>query len=260
MNEWERGNDRQFVPGHVHGYPPGYSPEAQMNLPKKRKWLAGLLAFFIPGTGHLYLGQMAKGISIMFLTSLNISAIVFAGMSFDEPLIIVLLALLLPIIYFYNLFDAIQSADVVNQRLRYPVWQPPAFAPQQHYPVPHPPAASAVHPGYEAPSGQPDSSVANASAQAGSGVGEQGTAGPDPSAFDRMPPPAQGPAGMPRQLNATGVMVLAAIVIVLVLVTGMGWSGWVFRSSGSMAGAVLLIGAGIGLWLWEMRGDRDRKR
>jgi len=257
MNEWERGNDRQFMPGYAQGYPNGYPQDTQMNMPRKKKWLAGLLAFFIPGIGHFYLGQMAKGIAIMLLISFDICAIVFATTQIQQPLIIVLLSLLLPIMYFYNLFDAVQSTDVVNQRLRYPAWQPPMFVPRQDYAAPHAPAAPSAGPGFGEHPVQPDSPIYS-SAHAAAGAQEQ--AGPGPNAIGPMSSSPQRPAGMPRQVNATGVMVLAAVVIALVLVTGMGWSGWVFRSSGSMAGAVLLIGAGIGLWLWEMRGDRARKR
>ncbi|WP_080834507.1 hypothetical protein [Cohnella massiliensis] len=84
---------------------------------KKRKWLAGLLAMFVPGIGHMYLGLMQKGVAIMMLLALNICGIVFVSMEFgDNVLSIVLLSLLIPIIYFYNLFDALQSAEMVNDR------------------------------------------------------------------------------------------------------------------------------------------------
>ncbi len=257
MNEWERGNDRQFMSGYAQGYPAGYPQDAQMKMPKKKKWLAGLLAFFVPGIGHLYLGLMTRGIVIMLLIAFDICAIVFANDQIRQPLFVLLLSLMLAIMYFYSLFDAVQSADAVNQRMRYPAWQPPMFVPRQDYAEPHPPAMSPADPGYGERPARPDSPI-YASAHAAAGA--QGQPVPDPNAIGSMSAPSQGPAGMPRQVNATGIMVLAAVVVALVLVTGMGWSGWVFRSSGSMAGAVLLIGAGIGLWLWEMRGDRARKR
>jgi len=230
MNDWDRGNDRNFAPGYgsVHpaaGYPAGYPQDMQTGFPKKKKWLAGLLAFFVPGLGHFYLGQMIKGITVMLLIAFDIGAIVFAATQIQEALIIVLLSLMLPILYFYSLFDAVQSTDVVNHRRRYPDWQAQMFAPRPEYaPAPDAP---------QHPNGMP-SSV--------------------PPGLEPEPP-----QGLPRQVNATGVMVLAAVVIVLILVMGMGWSGWVFRSSGSMAGAFVLICAGIGLWIWELRGDRGRK-
>ena len=259
MNEWERGNDRQFAPGYTQGYPAGYPQDAQANLPKKKKWLAGLLAFFIPGTGHLYLGLMTRGIVMMLLMAFDICAITFAAEQIRQPLVVLLLSLMLAIMYFYSLFDAVQSADVVNQRLlRYPAWPPSAFAHPHNYAAPYPPAAPSPAPGYgEGPSSQADPS-AYTSAHAAAGAQESVQSASNIAGS--MPAPPQRPANLPRQVNATGIMVMAAVAIVLVLVTGMGWSGWVFRSSGSMAGAVLLIGAGVGLWIWEMRGDRARKR
>lgn len=95
---------------------------------KKKKWIAGLLAFLIPGTGHFYLGQMAKGIAVMLLMVFDICAIVVAATRLNDVMLIVLLSLLLPIIYFYSLFDAIQSTDTVNDRLHYASWAGPGSA------------------------------------------------------------------------------------------------------------------------------------
>ena len=85
--------------------------------PRKSKIIAGLLAFIIPGTGHFYLGLMEKGLLMMLLVIFDIVGITyFAVSSFSIPLI-VLLSLVLPVIYFYNIFDALQSTDIVNARL-----------------------------------------------------------------------------------------------------------------------------------------------
>jgi len=212
-------------------------------LPMKKKWISGLLAFFVPGIGHFYLGQMAKGIAIMLLIAFDICAIVFAVTEIRQPLIIVLLSLLLPIMYFYSLFDAIQSTDAVNQRRRHPDWQPPMFAPPPYY----------------APAYPQQTSSAQASIPS-SMYREQRPAQPSaPNPADPAPELPQR-AALSGPVNATGVMVLVAVVMVLVLATGVGWSGWMFRSTGSMAGAVVLIGAGIGLWIWERRSDRFGKR
>ncbi|MBU7316421.1 hypothetical protein [Paenibacillus oleatilyticus] len=83
--------------------------------PHKSKWLAGLLSFFIPGTGQLYLGLMQRGLGIMLLFIMNIVAIVYfaTGGSENIPLI-VLFSLLMPVTYFYNIFDALQQTDRVN--------------------------------------------------------------------------------------------------------------------------------------------------
>lgn len=83
--------------------------------PRKSKWTAGLLSFFVPGTGQLYLGLMQRGIGIMLLLALNIVAVVFTSIhaATNIPLL-VLFSLMIPVIYFYNIFDALQQADRMN--------------------------------------------------------------------------------------------------------------------------------------------------
>ncbi|MEK3697072.1 DUF4097 family beta strand repeat-containing protein [Paenibacillus sp. FSL R10-2199] len=96
-----------------------YIPPRQKRRPRKRKFIAGLLAAVIPGTGHLYLGLLRKGISFIFLILLDIVALLYfssIGMQINVPLLI-LLALLIPALYFYNVFDVLQSADRI---LRFP--------------------------------------------------------------------------------------------------------------------------------------------
>lgn len=86
---------------------------------RKRKFIAGLLAALIPGTGHLYFGLLRKGITFIFLILLDISALLYfssIGMQINVPLLI-LLALIIPAIYFYNVYDVLQSAD---RLLRFP--------------------------------------------------------------------------------------------------------------------------------------------
>ncbi|CAM3966603.1 hypothetical protein COLU111180_16965 [Cohnella lubricantis] len=90
---------------------------------KKRKWVSALLSLLFPGTGHMYLGLMAKGIAIMLLLSLNICAIVYFAIEYgngsgsgSSVLVIVLVSLLVPIQYFYSLFDALQQTEAVNDR------------------------------------------------------------------------------------------------------------------------------------------------
>lgn len=118
------------------GYGPSPAYTGHVKINRKRKWAAGLLAFLIPGLGHMYLGLMVKAITLMMLVGLNITAIVYVSIE-GNTLSIVLVCLLLPILYFYNLFDAIQSTDVVNdERERrasnvHPSWgnaQQPPFA------------------------------------------------------------------------------------------------------------------------------------
>jgi hypothetical protein len=84
---------------------------------RKSKVLAGLLAFFVPGTGHFYLGLMQRGLFVMLALIIDIYAIVHTATmnpgSVNVPLI-TLFGLLVPAIYFYNIFDALQSTDAVN--------------------------------------------------------------------------------------------------------------------------------------------------
>ncbi|MDB4867243.1 MAG: hypothetical protein JWR03_1576 [Cohnella sp.] len=199
MNEWDQPHQNQYDPG----FPPGYPQDPRAAVRKKSKWLTGLLAFLIPGTGHLYLGLMAKGIGIMLLVALDICAIVFAATQHFGPLVIVLLSLLMPIIYFYNLFDALQSTDAVNHRPVHPGWN---------------------HTGY--------------------GMHREQAVGPD---------------GTHRTLSLFGLVLLAAAAIVVLFLTKVGGTHWLFKSSGSMIGAIVLIGAGVVLWFWEMRGPQGRK-
>lgn len=96
-----------------------YIPPRPKRRPRKRKFIAGLLAAVLPGTGHLYLGLLRKGVSVIFLIVLDIVALLYfssIGMQINVPLLI-LLGLLIPVLYFYNVFDALQNADRI---LRFP--------------------------------------------------------------------------------------------------------------------------------------------
>jgi hypothetical protein len=137
MNERDSSQDNHYEPG----YPPDYPQQPLPAVRKKSRWLSGLLAFFVPGTGHLYLGLMLKGIAIMMLIALDISAIVFAATENYGPLVIVLLSLLMPIIYFYNLFDALQSTDTVNDRRMNPAGFAASYGYAAHEPEAVPPRA-----------------------------------------------------------------------------------------------------------------------
>ncbi|UUZ90388.1 hypothetical protein LJK87_31325 [Paenibacillus sp. P25] len=83
--------------------------------PRKSKWLAGSLSFLIPGIGQLYLGLMQRGLSLMLLMMLDIVAIVYFAVNGASSIpLIVLFSLFVPVIYFYNIFDALQQTDRVN--------------------------------------------------------------------------------------------------------------------------------------------------
>lgn len=130
MNDPHKDNgDSSAEGGRSHtGRGPGYSESASgdrdhpswqpfdpyMLAPAKRKWIAGLLSCCIPGTGHFYLGLMQKGLLIMLLIIMDIFAIVHFSLNMSSIPLITLLALFLPIIYFYSLFDALQSTERLN--------------------------------------------------------------------------------------------------------------------------------------------------
>ncbi|WP_379163009.1 DUF4097 domain-containing protein [Paenibacillus sp. sgz5001063] len=88
-------------------------PRLKRRPRRKRKFIAGLLAALIPGTGHIYFGLLRKGIAFIFIILLDIAALIYfssIGMQINVPLLI-LLALMIPVLYFYNVFDVLQSAD-----------------------------------------------------------------------------------------------------------------------------------------------------
>lgn len=72
----------------------------------KSKVLTFLLSF-IPGVGHLYLGLLTRGLQFMLL---------FFGAIFVISLIeLEELIILMPIIWFYSLFDALQKYDLLKE-------------------------------------------------------------------------------------------------------------------------------------------------
>lgn len=104
-----------FSPGASDPYRQMQYP-AYFRMPHKRKWIAGLLSFFIPGTGQFYLGLMHRGLFIMLLIVANIIMIVtLTTQSHVSIPLVTLFSLILPVIYFYNIFDALQSTDNVNR-------------------------------------------------------------------------------------------------------------------------------------------------
>lgn len=95
---------------------PHYAPYYQAPK-KKRKWLAGVLSFIVPGTGHFYLGLMQRGLFIMMLLILDIFIITSLTTQSDTSVpVVALFSMFIPVIYFYNLFDALQTTDNVNRR------------------------------------------------------------------------------------------------------------------------------------------------
>ncbi|MFD1988821.1 hypothetical protein ACFSGI_02390 [Paenibacillus nicotianae] len=89
-------------------------------LPLKRKFIAVLIAAILPGFGHMYLGLAQRGIQFIAVLLLDIAALFYftsKGIQINVPLLI-LLALMIPVIYFYNVYDVLQSTDWINYHIR----------------------------------------------------------------------------------------------------------------------------------------------
>ncbi|KKO55264.1 hypothetical protein [Paenibacillus sp. DMB20] len=89
-------------------------------LRKKRKLPALLLAAVFPGMGHVYLGLYRKGTMFIMMMMLDVSALLYfssIGMQINVPLLI-LLGLTIPVGYFYNVYDVLQSADFILSKRR----------------------------------------------------------------------------------------------------------------------------------------------
>lgn len=72
----------------------------------KTKFFTFVLSF-IPGVGHLYLGLLTRGLHFMLLFFGGVFIVFLTEM---EELII-----LMPIIWFYSLFDALQKYDLLKE-------------------------------------------------------------------------------------------------------------------------------------------------
>lgn len=89
-------------------------------LPLKRKFIAVFIAAILPGFGHMYLGLAQRGIQFIAVLLLDIAALFYftsKGIQINVPLLI-LLALMIPVIYFYNVYDVLQSTDWINDHIR----------------------------------------------------------------------------------------------------------------------------------------------
>ncbi|WP_274649150.1 DUF4097 family beta strand repeat-containing protein [Paenibacillus humicola] len=88
-----------------------------MNLQQsKSRLLAPVLAFFVPGAGHLALGLHLKGLLLLIGTLTDIVAMVrFADDAGGKyALLLVLLGLALPAFWFYSVFDTLQQRAHLN--------------------------------------------------------------------------------------------------------------------------------------------------
>jgi hypothetical protein len=80
--------------------------------PPRSPALAGILAFFFPGTGALYNRQIAKGLIFMIVIAGLISTLAQGPQLF----VILLSSFLLAGFYIYQIIDAVQTAKGINRR------------------------------------------------------------------------------------------------------------------------------------------------
>lgn len=103
----------------LNGQRNGYSIK-KGRLPRRRKLklISVLLTALLPGLGHLYLRLFAKGIVLIYLILIDVAALIYFSsvrMQINVPLLI-LLALLVPVVYFYSIYNVLQSTDNLNAR------------------------------------------------------------------------------------------------------------------------------------------------
>ncbi|GAA0137312.1 hypothetical protein YSY43_41530 [Paenibacillus sp. YSY-4.3] len=86
----------------------------------KRKFMACMLSALLPGLGHLYLRMFWRGIAIIYFLILDASTLIYFSsvrMTINIPFLF-LLGIMIPVMYFYSIYDVLQSTDVVNARVR----------------------------------------------------------------------------------------------------------------------------------------------
>jgi hypothetical protein len=81
-----------------------------LKRPPKSPGLAGVLAFFFPGTGALYNGQVGRFFLYVFTLA---SLITMLARDTGQD---VFLALMLAAFYFFQIYDAVSSARLINLR------------------------------------------------------------------------------------------------------------------------------------------------
>lgn len=80
-------------------------------LSRRRRTFAVLLAFLIPGGGHLLLGRAAKGLNLLMVSMVAVAAMVYYANTAGGAhlLLLALLGLTVPAVYFYSVYDALQQ-------------------------------------------------------------------------------------------------------------------------------------------------------
>ncbi|MDR0523490.1 MAG: zinc ribbon domain-containing protein [Candidatus Methanoplasma sp.] len=105
-----QGQSQGYNPGYTPGYNPGYGgPAPGYVIPEKNSGIAIILAFFIIGLGHIYLGKTQDGIVLL------IFAIILSAISYFLfwPIGVVSFVL-----WIWNLYDAYKKTEEYNSHLR----------------------------------------------------------------------------------------------------------------------------------------------
>lgn len=102
------------------------------------KWISAILSIILPGVGHLYLGFVGRGLIIIgaFVIDISLLTLATAMIFIVFPLgiaLVTLLGLVLPVIYFFSIFDALQMAErkhtytlgTTMTHVQTPDWQDP---------------------------------------------------------------------------------------------------------------------------------------
>jgi hypothetical protein len=190
---------------------------------RRNAFIAAALAAVIPGTGHFYLGFMQRGLVLMLLFALDIAAIPYFAMGAkgaNIPLI-VLFGCLIPVIYFYTIFDAVHMARKSNRTV--------SVDRQSGFP--------------------PDSMELNKAEM------QSDLAGMELDKEDVQTDLAgERPTGehLISAVIVGGVLMLAGAALLL-YTHNPAWLQWFSRIDRSYIGASLLIGAGIFLYLKDKR-------
>lgn len=84
---------------------------SEQSLSRRRRVLAILLALLIPGGGHMLLGRAARGLNLLLVSVVAVAAMIYYANEAGgrHLLMLVLLGLTVPVVYFYSVYDALQQ-------------------------------------------------------------------------------------------------------------------------------------------------------
>ncbi len=85
-------------------------------MPRMKRFAAALLSLAVPGAGQLYIGRTRTGLWLLLATVTATAGIVYTAGTFGgrHLVLIVYLCISLPVIYFYSIYDILQSTSVTG--------------------------------------------------------------------------------------------------------------------------------------------------